>query len=101
LFLRVQYPPSYVVSYYLGTIEKFKKGKANIWIKQNPIVSIEEIIEKGDIVSIIINYMEKYGWQNVQGSSWYEGQLDKYIPYKIKKYVSDHKRKKRKSLKWN
>jgi hypothetical protein len=35
--------------------------------------------------------MEKYGWENVQGSAWYEGQVDKYISNKIKMFVLKQK----------
>ncbi|MFX1366942.1 MAG: hypothetical protein ACFFCE_19860 [Promethearchaeota archaeon] len=77
--------------YFLKQIESIKKGKTNKWIRENPVVSVKELIEDGDIVRITLDYMEEYGWENVQGSCWYDGQLDKYIPNKIKRYISEQK----------
>ena len=76
----------------LKTIEDFKRGKGNKWIINNPIISIEKLVFHTDPASLTLEYMKKYGWENVQGSSWYENQLDKYIPVKIQNYVNEQKK---------
>jgi len=75
----------------LSKIEDCKRGKVNKWIKKNPILSIKELFNHNDTASITLEYMKKYGWENVQGSSWYENQPNKYIPVKIMNYVNEQK----------
>ncbi len=75
----------------LSKIEDCKRGKVNKWIKENPVISIKKIFNDNDTASITLEYMKKYGWENVQGVSWYENQLDKYIPVKIMNYVNEQK----------
>jgi len=56
----------------LRTIEDFKRSKGNKWIIDNPIVSIEKLVFHTDAASLTLEYIKKYGRENVQGSSLYE-----------------------------
>jgi len=73
-------------------IAAHKDGMGSSWTRDNKVIATEEILEEGDLTEITLNYMKKYGWENVQGSSWYENQLDKYIPVKILNYVNVQKK---------
>lgn len=81
----------------LKTIEDFKRGKGNNWVLANHIVSIEKLDFNTDTASLTLEYMKKYGWENVQGSSWYDNQLEMYIPIKILNYVNKQKKLKSKN----
>ncbi len=64
-----------------------KDGRGSEWTKANRTIDTEKIIEDGDLTTITLNYMKKYGWQNVRGTCFNEGYA-MYIPKKIKEYVS-------------
>ena len=40
------------------------------WTSINKVIALEEIIEDGDEKTITLDYMKKYGWENVRGYSW-------------------------------
>lgn len=79
-------------NFILRTIEDFKRGKGSKWIIDNPLLSIEKLVFDIDPASLTLEYMKKYGWENVQGSSWYENQLNKYTPVKILNYVNEQRK---------
>lgn len=69
-----------------------KDGMGSSWTRENRVIETEEVLENGDLTEITLSYMKKYEWQNVQGSSWYGNQLDKYIPVKILNYINEQKK---------
>ena len=52
------------------TLEKIQKGDGPFWTQRNRFVAVEKIYEIGDLKSITLDYMKKYGWQNVRGYAW-------------------------------
>ena len=73
-------------------IAAHKDGMGSSWTGDNKVIATEEILEEGDLTEITLSYMKKYGWENVQGSAWYENQLGKYIPSKILNYVDEQRK---------
>lgn len=51
-------------------LEEHKKGYRSPWTQINKIISVEKIIKNGDLKSITLDYMRKYGWENVRGYAW-------------------------------
>ncbi|KKK88604.1 hypothetical protein LCGC14_2741480, partial [marine sediment metagenome] len=47
-----------------------KKGIGPFWTKRNRIVSVEKLFDGGNLKSITLKYMKKYGWENVRGYAW-------------------------------
>ncbi len=47
-------------------LEKHKKGQASSWTQRNRVIAVEEIIENGNEKEITLDYMRKYGWENVR-----------------------------------
>lgn len=47
-----------------------RSGRRSPWTQMNKIITVEEVIEGGDLKTITLNYMRKYGWRNVRGYAW-------------------------------
>ncbi len=63
-----------------------KDGQGSSWTRDNRVIDTEEIIENGDLTDITLDYMKKYGWENVKGTCFNESYYI-YIPKKIKVYI--------------
>ena len=51
-------------------LEEHEKGDRSPWTKLNKVINVEETIKHGDLKSITLDYMRKYGWENVRGYAW-------------------------------
>ncbi|KKN31936.1 hypothetical protein LCGC14_0818850, partial [marine sediment metagenome] len=51
-------------------IERYVNGKVNPWIKTYRVIDIHKLIKNGDLKTLTLEYMRKYGWENVRGHSW-------------------------------
>jgi len=71
-------------------INSIKRGSGSKWIKENRFISVEKIIQNGDLTSITLDYIKKYGYENVRGTCWYDGPQI-YIPKKIRELVAEQK----------
>ncbi|HEC37919.1 hypothetical protein LCGC14_0757100 [marine sediment metagenome] len=47
-----------------------KTGKNSPWIQMNRVIDVKETIPNGDLKEITLDYMRKYGWENVRGYAW-------------------------------
>ncbi|MFX1294619.1 MAG: hypothetical protein ACFFD2_07175, partial [Promethearchaeota archaeon] len=74
--------------YFDKKIKSIRKGKGRQWIRTNGFKAVEEIIENGDLIEKTLEYMKKYGWENVRGTYWHDGPQT-YIPKRIIEYVSE------------
>ena len=81
---------SWSVEHFDKTIKRIRMGKGSRWIVINGFKAIEETVENGDIIEKTLEYMKRYGWEKVRGSSWHDGPQT-YIPKRIKEYVSKQK----------
>lgn len=63
------------------------KEKGNTWTQLHNILGVEEIFENGDLKQITIDYMRKYGWENVRGYAWSQWNM-KYPPKELRKEIS-------------
>ena len=59
------------------TLDKIKKGRGPFWTQRNKVKSIEKTFKDGDLKTITLEYMRKYGWQNVRGYAWEQWTLRK------------------------
>jgi len=73
-------------------IAAHKDGMGSSWTHDNKVIAAEEIIEGGNLTEITLNYMKEYGWENVRGTCFNE-MYEKYIPKKIREFVSEEKKK--------
>lgn len=54
-----------------------KNGLGNPWTKTFKIVGVEKLVENGDLKELTLDYMKKYGWENVKGYSWTQKNMRK------------------------
>jgi len=76
--------------YFDKKIKAIRKGKGAWWIITNGFIAIEETIENGDLINKTLEYMKKYGWENVRGTYWHDGPQI-YIPKRILEYINEQK----------
>ena len=62
-------------------VEEMKK-KGNTWTKMHSILALEEVRENADLKEVTLEYMRKYGWENVRGYAWSQWNL-KYPPKEL------------------
>ncbi|MBN1215457.1 MAG: hypothetical protein JXA99_08425 [Candidatus Lokiarchaeota archaeon] len=74
-------------------MREYKKGRSNQWIKIYPLISLEEIDEQSKLSEKMLEYMKKYGWENVRGTCYYENISPDYIPMIIYNYIENEKKK--------
>ena len=65
--------------------KRFKSGTRSPWTQMNKIIGVEEIIEDGDLKTITLDYMKRYGWENVRGYAWSQWNM-KYPPKELREY---------------
>lgn len=58
------------------------------WIDIHKIIEVKEITENGDPKSITLDYMRRYGWENVRGYSWRRWDM-KNPPHELRKIYKD------------
>jgi HKD family nuclease len=51
-------------------LKAHKSGSRSPWTQMNKIINVEEIFEDGDLKTITLDYMKRYGWENVRGYAW-------------------------------
>ncbi len=51
-------------------IENIKCGNGPPWIQINKFISVHKVIENGNPKALTLEYMKKFGWQNVRGYAW-------------------------------
>jgi hypothetical protein len=63
--------------YYVGGTDNLKKrlnrlrrGGGSPWTQMHKMIDVENVIEGGDLKTITLDYMRKYGWENVRGYAW-------------------------------
>ena len=64
-----------------GRVEVMKE-KGNTWTKMHNIIALEEVRENADLKEVTLEYMRRYGWQNVRGYAWSQWNL-KYPPKEL------------------
>jgi len=79
-------------------LSEIQRGKGSEWIRENKIISVEKVIEGGNLTFVTLDYIKEYGHENVRGTCWHDG-AQAYIPKKIKELVSEQKKDKVKILK--
>lgn len=51
------------------SLDLHKKGSPP-WLDLHKVVEVREVREEGDTKTITLDYMRRYGWENVRGHSW-------------------------------
>jgi len=51
-------------------VKKYKNGKGPPWTLINKVIDVEEVRENADLKEVTLEYMRKYGWENVRGYAW-------------------------------
>lgn len=69
-------------------LQNHKSGMRSPWTQINKIINVEEIIEEGDLKSITLDYMKRYGWENVRGYAWSQWNMKK-PPKELREYFKD------------
>lgn len=63
--------------YLTRRINKQKNGLGNEWTKTYKVIEVEKLVQNGDLKALTLDYMKKYGWQNVRGHSWTQKKMKK------------------------
>jgi len=51
-------------------IKRYLDGRGNEWTATYPVLKVERVVKNGNLRELILEYMEKYGWENVRGNPW-------------------------------
>ena len=66
--------------------KRFESETSSPWTQMNKIIGVEEIIEDGDLKTNTLEYMKKYGWENVRGYAWSQWNM-KNPPRELRDYL--------------
>ncbi len=58
-------------------INKIKKGRGPPWTVINPLIELEELRENVNLKEVTLEYMRKYGWENVRGYAWSQWNMER------------------------
>jgi len=62
-----------------NAVRRHKNGNGSAWTKKHKVISLQEVFKNGDLKQITLDYMRKYGWENVRGYAWSQTNM-KYPP---------------------
>lgn len=71
--------------YLTKRLKEQKSGTLSPWMQMNKIIGVEDVIEDGDLKTITLNYMKRYGWENVRGYAWSQWNM-KNPPKELREY---------------
>jgi ssDNA-binding Zn-finger/Zn-ribbon topoisomerase 1/predicted GIY-YIG superfamily endonuclease len=63
-------------------ISQMEEG-GNTWTKMHKVLNVDQVFENGDVKQITLDYMRKYGWENVRGYAWSQWNM-KYPPKELR-----------------